>query len=357
MTGIERVLLAAMFSLGGCNHASVAEAPSDEPSAVATCGVERLEITDRTTLHGVVDTPPDRRASVAAETPGRVQRVLVREGDAVEQGALLAEIEAGPASDAQTQARAHLAEAETLVRTQQASRDHLAHLVERGIAPRAQLEEAEGHLAALQEAATAARALASEARRGLSRTRVTSPLGGTVLRLVRRPGETVDGTPNTPIIEVGDLSVLEMVATVAARDLLALERDQVVHVTIDGMPTQVEGRVRSISPMLDPATGTGTVRIALSGLDRALPLGLAAEGIVEVGAHAAIVVPAEAVRSGPEGTTEVLVCEDGESHPLAVTVGRREDGHAEITSELDASARLVARAIGLEDGVPCEMGP
>jgi hypothetical protein len=52
----------------------------------------------------------------------------------------------------------------------------------------------------------------------------------------------------------------------------------------------------------------------------------------------------------------VLVCEDGEAHPLAVTVGTRADGHAEITSELDPSVRLVARAIGLEDDAPCEMG-
>lgn len=362
MTGAERraLVLAGLVWLAGCGGGAgggEGEGEASEVPPAASCGLERVTRVDRRTLHGVVDTPPDARASVAAEIPGRIQRVLVREGDLVGQGTLLAEIEAGPSADTAAQARAHLAEAETLVHTQQAARDHLAHLVERGIAPRAQLEEAEGHLAALESAASAARALASEARRGVSRTRVVSPLDGTVLRLLRHPGETVDGTPATPIVEVADLHALEVVASVAARDLLAIARDQVVRVSIDGMDDPIEASVRSVSPTLDPATGTGTVRIALSGLDRALPLGVAAEGQVEVGTHEALVVPIEAVRSGTDGTTEVLVCQDGEARALAVTVGSREGGQAEITSPIDPDVRLVARAIGLEDGAPCESGP
>jgi membrane fusion protein (multidrug efflux system) len=355
MTGADARALVLVLCLAACGGAPEEQVETDIP-AVATCVIERVTLDDRRTLHGVVDTPPDRRASVAAEIAGRIQHVLVREGDAVAEGALIAEIEAGPTSDASTQARAHLAEAEAMVHTQQESRDHLARLVERGIAPRAQLEEADGHLLALREAATAARALSSEARRGVSRTRVTSPLTGLVLRLLRHPGETVDGTPSTPIVEVADVTVLEMVASVAARDLLAIARDQTARVTIDGLPAPIDAQVRSVSPTLDVATGTGTVRLALTGLDRSLPLGLAAEAVVQVGTHEALVVPSEAVRSGADGTTEVLVCDDGEAHARAVTIGARPDGRAEITSEIDPSARLVARAIGLEDGVPCETG-
>jgi hypothetical protein len=51
------------------------------------------------------------------------------------------------------------------------------------------------------------------------------------------------------------------------------------------------------------------------------------------------------------------VCEDGHAHALAVSVGARVDGRAEITSPIDAHARLVARAIGLEQGADCELAP
>ena len=253
MTGADHRWLVAALLLSACGSHEAPVAAEAESSGAATCAIEHAHLLDERTLHGVVDTPPDRRASIAAETPGRIQRVLVREGDSVEAGALLAEIEAGPASDANTLAHAHLAEAETLVHTQEAARDHLAHLVERGIAPRAQLEEADGHLAVLQQAATAARATVSEARRGVSRTHVTSPLAGMVVRLLRRPGETVDGTPATPIVEVADVTALEIVANAAARDLLVLARDQTAHVTIDGLAAPRDGTVRAVSPALDPA--------------------------------------------------------------------------------------------------------
>lgn len=358
MRGADRRWLALSLLALACGGEAAPEAEAEtEVPAAPTCGIEHARLVDRRTLHGVVDTPPDGRASVAAEVAGRIQRVLVREGDVVEAGALLAEIEPGPASDARAAARAHLAEAETLVATQREAREHLAHLVDRGIAPRAQLEEADGHLAALEQAAAAARAASSEAARGVSRTHVTSPIAGTVLRLVRRPGETVDGTPATPIVEIADVRTLEVVASVAARDLLVITRDQTAHVTIDGLDAPLDGTVRSVSPMLDPATGTGTVRVALAQTGRALPLGLAAEVIVEAGTHEALVVPADAVRSGADGTTEVLVCEDGEAHGLAVTIAQRTEGRAEITSAIDEQARLVARAIGREDGSACEPAP
>jgi RND family efflux transporter MFP subunit len=357
MTGADRWIVLAL-ALVACEHGAESEAASTaEPTPAATTAIEHAHLLDERTLHGVVDTPPDRRASVAAEIAGRIQRVLVREGDTVEAGALLAEIEPGPASDASTSARAHAAEAETLVRTQQAARDHLAHLVDRGIAPRAQLEEADGHLAALEQAATAARATASEARRGVTRTHVTSPLAGVVVRIVRHPGETVDGTPATPIVEVADVTSLEIVASAAARDLLVIARDQRARVSIDGLAAPLDGTVRAVSPALDPTTGTGTVRVALSAIDRPLPLGMAAELVIETGAHDALVVPADAVRSSAAGTTEVLVCEDGAAHPLAVTVGGRANGRTEITSAIDEHAMLVARAIGLPDGAACGAAP
>ena len=51
------------------------------------------------------------------------------------------------------------------------------------------------------------------ARRQLERTTVRSPLSGVVLHVFRKSGELVDGTPATPILEVGDPSALELVGT------------------------------------------------------------------------------------------------------------------------------------------------
>ncbi len=359
MRGVERLSRNALFALwlAACGAGAEEEEEAAEPPPAPTCVVERARLSDTRTLRGVLDAPPDARASIAAEVAGRVRRLLVREGERVEVGTLLAEIDPGPAADQHAQARAHLAEADTLVRAQRTARDHLAHLVERGIAPRAQLEEADARLAALEQSSTAARAVSSETSRGVSRSHVTSPLAGVVLRLLRAPGETVDGTPVTPIVEIADTGALEVVAAVAPRDLLVLASGQAARVTVDGLPEPVPGAVHTVAPAIDPATGTGTVRITLTDLGRPLPVGLAAEAVIEVGAHDALVVPTEAVRRSADGTPEVLVCEDGETHAVGVEVGLREDGRVEITSGVDEHAIVALRAIGREEGASCEAPP
>ncbi|MFO0682208.1 MAG: efflux RND transporter periplasmic adaptor subunit [Sandaracinus sp.] len=361
MTGPElalaRTTLALAFFVSGCAGAAEPEAETEADVAAApTSAVEHLTWSDERVLFGVLDTAPDGRATVAAQAAGRLTRLLVREGDTVEAGALLAEVELGPASDARASAQARAREAEVLASTQRTARDHLAHLVERGIAPAAQLEEANGHLAALEQAASAARAAASDASRGLARTRVTSPLGGVVLRVLRHPGETVDGTAATPILEVADPSAREIVASVAPRDLAALAPDQGARVVIDGSTETWPAHVRTVGAALDPATGAGTARLALDTAPAVPTLGLAARVVVTVGTREAQALPREAVRAGEDGTTEVLVCEGGEAHPMPVTVGARTDARVEITSALAEGARYVSRAIGLEDGAPCDEG-
>jgi RND family efflux transporter MFP subunit len=344
-------LAASLAACGG--HAAPEGEHETEIPAAEVVTVERATLTDTRVLRGVIDTPPDRRASVAAEIAGRINEVPVREGDAVEAGALLAVIDPGPASDARAAASAHLEESSVAVASARTARDHVAHLVERGIAPRAQLEEADAHLAALQAAAQASRVTVREAGRGVSRTRVTSPLAGVVVRVVRRPGETVDGTPGTPIVEVADVSALELACSAAPRDLLALAADQPVSITVDGLDAPLPGHVRSVAPALDPSTGTGSVRIALDPLARALPLGLAGEARVNAGTHDGLVVPDEAVRASAEGTPEVLVCEGGAAHATAVVVGQRSEGRAELVEGVPAGALVVHRAIGREDGSAC----
>lgn len=359
MTGVDRrrfaLLLAGLLAalLGACGSAAPEAAAETEVPPAEVVTVERATLTDTRLVRGVIDTPPDRRASVAAEIAGRITEVPVREGDRVEAGALLAVIDPGPASDARAVASAHVTESSVAVTSARTARDHVARLVERGIAPRAQLEEAEAHLAALEAAGQASRATAREAGRGVSRTRVTSPLAGVVVRVVRRPGETVDGTPATPIVEVADVSTLELAASAAPRDLLALAGDQRATITLDGLDVPVTGRVRSVAPALDPTTGTGSVRIVLDPLPRPLPLGLAGEARIDCGAHEALVVPDEAVRASADGTTEVLVCTEGEAHAAAVVVGLRSEGRAELVSGVEASTVVVRRAIGREDGAAC----
>src|SRR5439155_1365525 len=75
-----------------------------------------LRAADARALRGTVVAAPDHDAVVAPQVPGRLLRVVVREGDAVASGAVVAEVESQLARDALVQAQAQLAQAEAQAR-------------------------------------------------------------------------------------------------------------------------------------------------------------------------------------------------------------------------------------------------
>ena len=105
---------------------------------------------------------------------------------------------------------------------------------------------------------------AKRARRQVERATVRSPLEGVVVRVLRRPGELVDGTPATPIMEVADPEQLELVADVPAADLVRVTRGAEATVRVPALPRRPgPGTVAAVSPAVDRATGLGTVRVSI----------------------------------------------------------------------------------------------
>lgn len=335
----------------GCGGAAqTAEEEGSSALTVPCVAAESRHVEDTREVTGVVDTPPDRRAMVAAEIAGRVRSIAVREGDVVVAGQLLAEVDPGAATDASSVSRAHVVEITFAVDQARATRDRAQQLVSRGIAARHELDDASSRFAELGATLAAARATAHEASRVVGRTRVLAPLDGVVVRVMRHPGETVDGTPNTPLLEIADTRTLEVALSMAARDLLALRVGQLAHVAVDGLDAPLEAAVVRVSPALDPVSGIGAARLALPAREPALPLGLAAHASIVVGAHDAIVVPSAAIRGRRDGANEVLVCDHGAARAQEVTTGAHLGDVTEVRAGLQGGTRVVAHALGIDEG-------
>jgi RND family efflux transporter MFP subunit len=194
-----------------------------------------------------------------------------------------------------------------------------------------------------------------------ARAELRAPRGGTVLRIFRRAGEAVDGTPATPVLEIADVSTLEVRADATAADLVRLAPGATATIAFDALPdVTATGTVVIVAPAVDAATALGQVRIAVApAKDAKLVVGLTATATVTLESHDAVVVPRTALRRGLGGADEVVVCE-GSPAKAAVTeveVGARSDDVAEIVSGLEAGARVVVdHALGIEDEQPLNEG-
>lgn len=311
-------------------------------------------------IRGTVSPRPDRDALLSAQVPGRLLRVLAREGDHVEAGAIVAEVESRPLRDSLRQAEAVLGQARAQRTAASASVLREQHLYERGISARQTLEAAQAALGQAEGAVALASAQVDVARQSLERAAVRTPIAGFVVRLLRREGEVVDGTPTTAIMQVADPSELELSASVRASDLVMLATGQTAEVTLEPLPgRRFEATVRTVSPAVDLATGVGTVRLSLQTTGANVPLGILGTAAVHVGhAITADVVPSSAIRSAGGTRTEVVLCINGHARPLPVVVGDRRDGVAQIVSGLESVARPALVALdgltGLVDGTAIE---
>src|SRR5206468_5084801 len=120
--------------------------------------------------------------------PTRVARIFVTVGQRVEKGAPLIEFERGPFEAAARSAEAALAGA-------QRTRDRAARLVEAGVSPRKELDQAATELAQAEAAAVTARRAAELAT-------LTAPVTGVVVRMTAVVGAPIDA--NQPLVEVAD---------------------------------------------------------------------------------------------------------------------------------------------------------
>ncbi len=356
----DRVRIALLLvALPAC-HKSSAEDEAPNPAIPVVCEAARSgAAADSVRLRGVVAVPPERDAVVAPQVPGRLLKMNVREGDRVAAGDLLAVVDDPSLSAGIDEADAAAASAKAKLANANAALARAKRLFDQGIAPRRDLEDATATQAAAAADSRAASARLGLASRQRDRAHVRSPIAGVVVRVIRRAGELVDGTPATPIVEIADPVTLELRADAPASELVRVPVGAKGEIELSALPDQaLHGTVIFASPAVDPTTSLGVVRASIDSppKDVQLKLGLTGTLTLDVGRRSnAVLVPASAIRRSSEGTEEVVLCADDNGVPTArvrqVKVGRHAGDDAEIASGLVAGDRVVTRHnLGLEDG-------
>lgn len=346
-----RVVAIALALAAACKTHDVEPKPEarEVHCTAAIAETERSVIT----LRGAIAARPDKDSVVASEIAGRIRALPVREGDAVHRGTVIAEIECGPALDGEKQARAALDSANAALAEAKSAREREAHLVERGISAKQTLETAMAREAAAKAAVTVEQARLDDARLIVSRCSVRSSQDGIVLRLLRRQGDIVDGTSATAIAEIADPAAAEVALAAGAADLSRVVVGQAVKLAfVSQEGTSFVGTVLSAPPMVDRATGLGTVHVALAPGVRPVLGALVTATIDLASARAVVAVPSAAIRSAGGDKSEVVLCSSGTARLRAVQVGAPlGDGGLTVVEGIAVGDRVAADgALGIEDG-------
>ena len=233
-------------------------------------------------------------AVVKARAAGELQGLIVREGDSVRAGQLIARVDAteSQARLQQVQQQADTARSQFDIARRQY--DNNKALVDQGFISKSALDTSLNSLQGAEATHKAALAAVDVARKSLDDTVLRAPISGVVSQRLAQPGERV--AVDAKVVEIVDLSRLELEATLGAADSLDVRVGQPARLQVEGSPRPIDARVARINPSAQ--AGSRTVLAYLS-IENATGLrqGLFAQGTIGTGHASVLAVPLAAVRT------------------------------------------------------------
>ena len=207
------------------------------------------------------------------------------------------------------------------------------------------LKVAEGQFAA-------AKAKTAEVDVSINYSKIVSPIDGVVTDRPIYPGEMASNSG--PIITIMNLSQIVARAHIDQQQASQLKVGDAATISMPGQPGALKGKVSLVSPALDPSSTTVEVWVQAPNPGERLKPGsnVQVQMVAQAVPHA-IVIPAESLLTGSDGSTSVIILDtDNKPHKKKVKVGIRDAGEVQVTEGLQGGERVVtvgAFALSQED--------
>jgi multidrug efflux pump subunit AcrA (membrane-fusion protein) len=358
---------------GGVSGCATKEAADEALSVTVQAAPAENKAIQREVIADAILYPKDQ-AALVPKINAPIQKFYVDRGSPVHAGQLLAELEnrdiASAVADNQgayqqaeasyqtalQKAQQDLTLAKQQLDAQQRLYDNRESLLKQGAASAKDVEDTrialtqaqnqyqvaqkQYDLRAAEGQLMSAKAKASGAEAQLSYTKIVSPINGVVTDRPFYVGETAP--IGSPILTVMDLSQVVARAHVSQQEAAALKVGDAASLSLPG-GTPVPGSVSLVSPALDPNSTTVEVWVQARNPGMQLKPGASVKVsmVAEKVAHA-IVIPAQALLTSPDGAGSVIVLDSSNvPHKQKVETGIRNGSDVQITQGLKAGERVV----------------
>jgi len=289
-------------------------------TAVQFSRVRLEDITSRVRAPGKIE--PKTQVKISADLPGKVTRVMIKEGDRVRQGQVMLQLDdtqyraaLNQARAAQSSGQARLKEAAAALKVSDSNYARQRALFEQKLLSQAEWdqasnlnESAHATASAAHEEVARAEAAVTATQDNVNKCRFVAPFDGVVSALNVEQGEVViTGTMNNPgtqIMVVSDLSRMLVRADVDETDVVNMTIGQKAKISVDAMPdTSFKGTVteigntakRSVTSTVEGQTNF-EVKVVFDDVVPQVRPGMTADVEIETATHGkAMGVPIQAV--------------------------------------------------------------
>lgn len=332
----------------------------DDEYAVRTIGGQSAELqtTYPATIKGVQD------VEIRPKVSGFITKLCVQEGQTVKKGQLLFVIDNVTYAAAVRQAKAAVNTAKAQLNTAKLTYSNNEKLFKNNVIGTYELQSSKNSLEAAYAAVAQAEAAYTSAKQNLDFCYVTSPANGVIGNLPYRVGALVSASSQEPLTTVSSIGTMQVYFSMTEKDLLNMTKGVGgIHAAIkdypavklqlaDGTTYNHDGRVATVSGVIDPTTGTVSMRADFPNPEHLLKSGASGSIVVPHVNSSAIIIPQDAVSQVQDKYFVYVVGEGNKVKYTPVTVNSNNDGkNYIIESGLKIGDRIVVNGISaLTDG-------
>lgn len=349
IVGVALILVALAaayfaFSAGKSDGAATAAgggAPNESIPNVTVVVPGKQSVQAQISANGTIAARREMPVGVAGEG-GQVVRVLVEPGQWVGAGQTLAVIDRSVQTQQAAALSASIRVAQADADLAQAELTRAESLVSRGFISKADMDRKRATRDAANARVRVAQAQYQEATARNNRLNIVAPAAGLVLTRQIEPGQIVSSGSGV-LFRMARGGEMEMLAQLAEADLARVAVGTRATVTPVGTSLNLAGQIWQVSPVINPDTRQGMVRIAVPYTASLRPGGFADARLISGSAEAPL-LPESAVQSRPEGSFVLIVGKDNKVERRAVKVGSVSDAGVAIASGLTGNERVIVLA-------------
>ena len=355
---IIAVLLLALAAIGARTVAKSRQAARAAPAkAEAAAPVleflpsDLLTITQRDlrqTLAASGSLRAYNQAAVKARVAGEVRDVLVREGETVKAGQVLVRMDEADYRARVAQAEGALLAARGQFDIAAKARENNRALLDRGFISKNAYDTAASQYDIAQANVNAAQGGLDVSRKALGDTVIRAPIAGIVASRSVQPGEKVSA--DNKLLDVVDLSRMEMEVAVPTSDIIAIAPGQEVAVKVEGLPLLLPATVVRINPATQAGSRSIMTYLQLDNPQSRLRAGMFGEARLTLAKKAGVLAaPPSALQVNGDNAYVYAIEQDKLVRRQVQTGITGSDGDVtlvEITGGLEPGARIVRSNLG-----------
>jgi multidrug efflux system membrane fusion protein len=350
LAGVLGVCAIAAFGYVGWLYMSAdsgkREAKGPAPVPVVTQTIQNADFP--VYLNGLGTVQPYRTVTVRSQVDGQVIKVEFRQGQMVNEGDLLVQIDPRPFQAALGMAQAKKAQDEANLKNAQLDLERYSQLAKQDYASRQQLDTQQAKVDTLNAQIKGDQASIDNAQTQLSYTTIRSPLTGKVGFRLIDPGNIVHATDQTGIVTIVKLQPISVVFTAPEENVgqinkaLAAGTVPVIALSSDSTKTLAQGRLALVDNKVDQASGTIQMKATFENKDNALWPGLSVATRLLIDTQRnVLVISNDAIQHGPNGLYSFVVGKDNKVEKRDIEVGDEGTSQSVVRKGLASGDRVV----------------